>query len=136
MDLKLDPVHGLNPSIEQCFYCLGDKGVVLFGKLTKEAQEAMGREDDPTEAPSKVCLNREPCAECEEAMKIGVILISVRDGENDPANPYRTGGWVVLKEEAIRRIVSSPEARDSALRARFAFVPDEAWDMLQLPRPS
>jgi hypothetical protein len=64
--MKLSKKHGLNPSIETCFLCGKDKGVVLFGQMKNDS-----------EAPKKVCLNSEPCSECKELMEKGIILISV-----------------------------------------------------------
>ena len=48
-------------------------------------------------------------------------------------NPYRTGGWVVLTEDAVRRAITG-DVQEYILRVRWAFVPDEVWDVLGLPR--
>ncbi len=48
-------------------------------------------------------------------------------------NPSRTGGWVVLKDEAIERALDA-EIASKILARRMAFVPDKAWDALGLPR--
>jgi hypothetical protein len=64
-----------------------------------------------------------------------VILISVRE-TTDPEeqkNPYRTGGWVVVKEEAVERIFD-PASAKAVLKRRMAFVTDETWDQLGIPR--
>lgn len=63
--------HGLNPSIAQCFFCGKDKNeILLLGAAYKE------------EAPMHMCFNHEPCDECKKLMEMGVLLISVRNGEN------------------------------------------------------
>jgi hypothetical protein len=68
-------------------------------------------------------------------MEMGVILISVDEKKSeDQKNPYRTGGWCVVKEEAIRRAVTSPELLEDVMKKRVAFLPDDVWDMLGLPR--
>jgi hypothetical protein len=69
-------------------------------------------------------------------MTKGVIVISVRDGECDRErkNPYRTGGWVVLRDEAIRRLPVDSNLIETMLKNRFCFVEDEVWDRLGLPR--
>ena len=122
--ISISEKHGVNPSLMQCFYCMRDVGVALLGKLPDDA-----------EAPRRICLNKEPCDECKKFMKAGIILISVRDdckeGDDDP---YRTGAWVVVKEEALRRVVTTPDLVDHICKVRFAFMPDEAWDGLGLPR--
>jgi hypothetical protein len=99
-----------------------DKGVVLFGYLKGDAK-----------APGRVCVNLEPCNECVGYMRQGVILISVRDEGTDKENPYRTGGWAVVKDEAIKRMLHEGKLVDQILEKRFAFVPDEAWVKLGLP---
>jgi hypothetical protein len=121
--ITLDPKHGVNPSIFHCFYCGKEMGVVLFGRLK-----------DGSKAPMDCgVIDMEPCAECAEWMRQGVILISCRDGDEGKDNPHRTGGWIVIKDEAIREIVNEP-ACSEILAARFAFVPDVVWDALGLPR--
>lgn len=64
------------------------------------------------------------CSECQGHMKQGVIMVSVRDGEEGSENPYRTGGWWVIKEEALRRVVRPPELLEAICKKRMAFVPD------------
>lgn len=123
--ILLSRKHGVNPSVGQCFLCLEDCDVILFGQLKNDK-----------EAPRKVCLGpQHRCSKCEELTKEGIVFISVDDAKSkDMQNPWRTGGWVVIKEEAVKRIVHPPELLKSILGARFAFVPDDAWDMLGLPR--
>ena len=132
MSIKLSPQHGVNPSVEQCFVCMKDVGVVLFGKMKGDA-----------EAPRQVCLgpSSPPCTECQGHMEKGVIIISVRDGEEPEEdnvgnwNPYRTGGWCVVTDDFIKRVIKDdPELRDSILKKRMVFMPDEVWGWLELPR--
>ena len=138
--ILLDAKHGLNPGLEQCFICGEAKGVVLWGRIKTSTREALHKGGIPAsnsgEAPRMMCLDKEPCPKCQEHMKQGVILISVRDpkSKEEEDNPYRTGGWVVVKEELIRRLVSPPELVEQILKKRMTFVPDEDWDMLGLPR--
>jgi hypothetical protein len=63
-------------------------------------------------------------------------LISVDEAKSkgDMKNPWRTGGWCVVKEDAVRRMFSEGEMQESVLRYRMAFVEDGAWDELGLPR--
>ncbi len=73
MGLRVSEKHGVNPAVEQCFTCMKDVGVVLFGKLKGDV-----------EAPLKVCLGHdsEPCYECKKYMKMGIILISVDEDKS------------------------------------------------------
>jgi hypothetical protein len=64
-------------------------------------------------------------------MKQGIILISVRDGEHG-SNPYRTGGWCVVKEEAFMKIFQG-SAAVQAQQKRVAFIANSVWDEVGLP---
>lgn len=124
--IRLSEQHGVNPSVEQCFTCMKDVGVLLFGKMKGD-----------TEAPTRVCLghNSEPCDECKGHMEQGIILISVDEEKTeDMQNPWRTGGWVVVKEDFIKRVFQPEELVKDVLKRRMAFMPDDAWDLIGLPR--
>ena len=109
-DIRLSRRHGVNPSIGVCFYCGEDNGeVVLPGLLPNDA-----------EAPKRAVWHREPCEKCKGWMAQGVILIGVRDGESGD-NPFRSGHFAVVKEEAARRIFTG-EAGDAAVKTRVAFI--------------
>jgi hypothetical protein len=135
MSLRLSEQHGVNPSVEQCFTCMKDVGVVLFGKINA-GRHARPADRDP-QAPLRVCFgpNSEPCAECKKHMGMGIILISVDEPKStDMKNPWRTGGWAVVSEAFIKRVLNPPELVEAVLKRRMAFMPDEVWDMLGLPR--
>ena len=121
----LSPKHGLNPSLMVCWLCLKETGVALCGRILK---------GDDQEAPPRIA-DTEPCPTCREYMQQGIILISVDDEKTtDKKNPYRTGGWVVVKEEAVKRILIEGEFRDRVLESRCAFITDDVWDKIGLPR--
>jgi len=113
--IKISEKHGVNPSLEQCFFCGEPKGIILFGRLKEDA-----------EAPREVCLNHEPCDKCKGYMEQGVMLVSVKDG-SDRKNPCRTGAIAVIKEEAVKKMFKN-------FSGRFAFVEDAVWDSFMLPR--
>lgn len=89
------------------------------------------RKLEPHEA---VHLGTGTCSECESFMGQGVILISTKDEDEGKPNPYRTGGWCVVKDEAITRMVQPPELAQQILAARMCYIPDTVWDTLGLPR--
>lgn len=124
MSIRLSPNHGINPAIPKCFFCLKDKNMVILpGRLKGDAK-----------APYGAVWDMEPCDECREHMKMGIILISCKDPSPGKGNnPYRTGGWVVVAEDYIRRAIT-PELAQIICESRFAFVPDDAWDKMGLPR--
>ena len=124
--IALSQKHGVNPSLLQCFVCMKDVGVALMGRLPGDA-----------EAPRRICPDQAPCDECKKLMEQGIILISVDEKKTeDRNNPWRTGGWVVMKEEAFARIFGGDgtDFVDSVLKSRVCFVPDEIWDAVGLPR--
>ena len=122
--VNVSPKHGLNPSVQKCYFCLKDMGVALFGRLPKDEQ-----------APRTVLgSDCDPCDGCKEYMKQGVILISVDSTRTtDEKNPYRSGGWAVVTDDGIRRAFNGLYA-ELILRRRAAFLPDEVWDAVGLPR--
>jgi hypothetical protein len=123
--IKLSPKHGVNPAVPLCFFCNEQKNEVVLPGY-------MGRGDP--EAPRAAVWDMNPCDKCAGYMKQGVILISINESQTtDPKNPYRTGGWCVVKDAAIERMLEEVAAK-GILEARFAFVPDEVWDALGLPR--
>lgn len=126
-DLKLSPKHGVNPSVEICYICGKDAGVILFGLLKGDV-----------EAPRKACINKVPCAECKEWMTKGVICISVNPTlSQDKDDPWRSGGWIVLKDEAVERMFGhNKSVLSDVLKHRVMFLEDDAWDELGLPARS
>lgn len=101
MSIRLSEKHGVNPSMEICFFCNEAKGIVLFGKLKKDV-----------EAPREVLINYEPCNKCKEKFKEGVIVVEVTTEQqlkNQPpishtpnnAELYPTGAYAVIKPTAF-----------------------------------
>lgn len=123
-DLRLSPKHGVNPSVEICYVCGKDVGVILFGALKGDV-----------EAPRKACINKSPCAECKEWMTKGVICISVNPKlSQDKEDPWRSGGWAVIKDEAITRFLEhNTELLADVLARRVMFIEDDVWDSIGLP---
>lgn len=123
MGIPISERHGVNPSVMLCFYCNKPYGVALLGRLPKDA-----------EAPREGVFETAPCNECAAFMRQGVILISVSESKTTNVNnPWRSGGWCVVRDSAIERMFDEP-MRGQVLKARVAFVEDEAWDKIGLPR--
>lgn len=120
--IKVSEKHGVNPMLCVCWYCGRDTGeIAMLGKLKNDEQ-----------APHRGVLNREPCKECKEYMAAGVIFISVRDGESGE-NPYRTGGFAVITEDGVRRMIEDTDLLEHVLKVRYCFVPAATWSVLGLP---
>ena len=132
MNIYLHKEHGLNPTMDTCFYCGKAKDILLVGARVQKFKEA-GLADSTGKMNMQIGVtDMEPCNKCTEYMKQGIILISCRD-DSDIKNPYRTGGWIVIKKEAVKRMID-PELFEQIREKRFAFIPDTVWDMLGLPR--
>jgi len=107
-------------ALTKCWYCLKDDKIILPKQIGNKRLN-----DQITEANGKV-VDMDPCNECQEHMKRGVIMISVAD-DYDPVvdqknwdsnsahiplerrtpfipQPYRTGGWVLVTDEGFSRI--------------------------------
>lgn len=122
--IRLSPKHGVNPSLSLCYYCGREKNeVVLPGFLTGDVQ-----------APHAAVWTREPCEACKGHMAAGVILIEVSESHPVQGEPTRTGGFAVVRDEAIRRLVNDPALAAQIIRKRVCFMPTEAWRLMGLPK--
>jgi hypothetical protein len=121
--IRVSEKHGVNPSMDLCFFCGDTKGLVLAGRLPGDR-----------EAPRKAVWDKRPCDKCEGYMQQGVILIEVRDGSEDQENPFRTGVLTVAVDAFIRRLVQPAALADDILKRRMCFVPAAVWTALGLPR--
>jgi hypothetical protein len=111
--------------LTMCYFCGEPNEIVMNTRLTEGAAKLA------EEVNGKV-INMEPCQKCSELMKLGIILITIDPDRSDKdwhkqrnPNPYRTGGFFVLKDSAIRRIFQNDTA-DWALKHRFMFIEHEA----------
>ena len=156
--IRLHPELGVNPRIIKgfCFLCgdVTDRGVALLGIRNKvetcpgckasvyggiSSLNGCPKCGQTSHGTTRELLGfeeikvNEPCDQCLEFMNAGVIFISVRDGESGN-NPYRTGNWCVIKDEAITRIVNNEKLRDDILKQRVCFLEDKVWDKIGLPK--
>jgi hypothetical protein len=112
----LSPEHGVNPTVPVCYYCGKEKNqVALLGKMEGDVK-----------APSRMVIDAEPCDECAEHMKIGVMLIGVRNGETGE-NPYRTGDVLIVTLDAAERMFGTGKFGKN----RACFVPDTIMQQLK-----
>ena len=116
MSLRLHNKYGVNPTIPTCYFCGKEKNeILLLGAAYKG------------KPPMHIgVVDKQPCDECKKLMGMGVLLISVRDGESGD-NPYRTGHVAVIKEEAAQKIFKE------GFKGRVAFIEDSAWTKIGLP---
>lgn len=125
--IEISPKHGLNQSLEQCFWCGKHKGLVLFGKI--------GRGKEDPEAPREMVIDLEPCDDCKKRFADGILVIeATEDGtcfsnnrQFQMTSPegkvfYPTGRWCVVKEGAFNnmpkgsRVLTDTQTMDALLK--------------------
>lgn len=102
--IQLSEKHGVNPSMNKCFWCGEVKELILFGRMKGDK-----------EAPREVVMNLEPCEKCKKMFAQGVLMVEVtKDGSRFNNSPrfgiksseggvfYPTGRFCVLKEGATK----------------------------------
>lgn len=102
--ITLSKKHGVNPSMDVCFWCGEPKGLALCGRIKGDA-----------EAPKRMVTSLSPCDKCREKFMLGVHLIEVTDdgsrfGDNkafafvdtEGKPHWPTGRYVVMKPEAMK----------------------------------
>ena len=114
----------LGVALVKCFFCGKDKGIVMNRRLHPAHAHKV-------EEMNGMAVDKEPCDECKELMKQGIMFCSVRDGEKGD-NPYRTGKLCVIKEEALDGLFE-PSFLSKIKKSRFAFVEDSMWELIGFP---
>lgn len=110
--IEISPKHGLNPSLDLCFWCRKPRGIALLGRLRKKD----GGNDD-AEAPKHTLSSLEPCDECKAKFEKGVHLIEVSDdgsafdnnrafalGDTEGKPHWPTGRFLVLNPEVMNGV--------------------------------
>ena len=120
-NICVSPKYGVNPSLMLCYCCGKEFGIALLGRLKGDKK-----------APHAMVYARTPCPECAKWMKQGIIFIECKDGESGD-NPTRSGGWCVITEDTVKRLMHPDKTLDDILKRRICFVETSTWDMLGLP---
>jgi hypothetical protein len=115
--MRISAKYGVNPTIPVCFYCRTDKNEVALLGAAYHGQ-----------APTRMVLDRQPCEQCQTYMKRGIILI---EASGDEHAPIILGGYAVLTEEAVRRMLGEPML-SQVLSKRMCFLDAQAWDLIGL----
>ena len=120
----------LGVALTKCYYCQEDSDILINKTLTtqhaKRVEEAHGKVVDMV-----------PCSKCQRHMKAGIIFITISNSQSDKdwhkekmPNPYRTGGWFVIRDEAVDRMPISDEFKMYILEKRWVFIEHEAAEKL------
>lgn len=132
----MNPTGRVGVALTKCFYCGEGDRILLNSRLTEHMAKAV-------ESAHGCVIDMEPCNKCKAFMSQGVILITIDVAKSDPdwnsptgkpehwmPNPYRTGGFFVIKDEAVKRIM--PKMSEWALKRRWVFIEHEAVEKLGL----
>jgi hypothetical protein len=124
-------------ALTKCYFCLKDDKIIMNTTLTKTWA-------DRVSAAHGTVIDAEPCGDCAEMMKKGVIIIVIDPEKSEPnwnvpgseknwlANPYRSGGWYVMSDEGIRAIMKGSPSLEQVLKHRFTFLSKDAEEALGL----
>lgn len=113
-----------NIALTKCFVCGKDDVILIATKYKKNGEPVQDMEQFNGKAISK-----EPCNECKRLLEQGIIFISISDDNQDIDNPFRTGGWAVVKREAVETILPGTDLN----KHKIFFLVDSAWIDLGLP---
>lgn len=128
-------------ALTRCFFCLEGDKIVLNTLLTPHMAKSV-------ESMNNMVIDMEPCQKCADYMKQGVIFITIDDSKSEPGwskpdgrtnwipNPYRTGGFSVVRDEAVRKFINDPGMADWAIKHRWMFIEHEAAERLGLLKPT
>jgi hypothetical protein len=135
-------------ALTKCFYC-GEGDKILLATRYQRTESGMEPVKDLAPAHGKV-IDMEPCHNCEDWMTQGIILIGIDSAKSDPGwneppninaerehwmpNPWRAGGFAVLKDEAFCRLFGK-EFQKFALKHRYMFMEQEAMVLLGILKP-
>lgn len=118
--MRLSKKHGAAPILTKCYLCGEPKNeLMLVGAQSDKVARAHGFDDYERMGSQPICMDKLPCEECEKHMKIGVILIGVKDDDQE----YRTGHYLVVSPQFIERVIQPKELMERVLDKRVAFVP-------------
>jgi len=115
--------NNVGVALTKCFFCGADDKIVMNSLLTERMKSNV-------EKMHGMVIDMDPCHKCKDLMKQGVIIITIDNSRSEKdwnkeqtPNPYRTGGWFVVKDRFF-------EGHDGvisrfALKHRFMFMEDE-----------
>jgi hypothetical protein len=115
-----------------CWVCGEGAEILLDTRLRKSLKQNMGSR------PDIICSDCISKAEDNDA----IWLMSIRDDETPPPsddeiwNPYRTGGLILIKKEAIKRMFTAAGVNESILESIdkniYFYINDSHWKMFGL----
>lgn len=127
-------------AMTRCFFCQEDSTIVIAKHLATEG----GNLDKKFKQMHGKVVDMEPCPKCKKLMQLGIIIITVDSSKSEPEwwkakmpNPYRTGGWVVMKAESFAEMCDAiyPQPVGQAikqfgLKHRFHFIEHQVAEQI------
>ena len=102
-------------ALTKCFYCGENSDILMNTILTKHIA------DKVKDCHGKV-VSMKPCTQCKTYMEMGIILLTYDNEKSKGNDIYRTGGFFVVREEAVTRWYKDKETLDKVLEGRFTFI--------------
>jgi hypothetical protein len=123
-------------ALTKCFFC-GQDSDILLHKNMRDISHLHGK-----------VTSMQPCAQCERFMEKGIILIGIEDDKSESGwshppshltdkqrqqwipNPYRSGAFVVVKDDALEEIITPAELFQWAKKHRWMFIEHSALERM------
>ena len=108
----------------RCYYCGKESGQLIDNKF----QNILNQETNTFDV--------EPCIECKDHMKDGIIVITVEDNtsldefDKPIPNPVRTGQFGVVTEDFVKALVTDDDLQEEIIKSRYMFMEDSIWTSL------
>lgn len=115
---------------EACPVCAKtfDGPIVMNTKLTKPQADNVKEMHGKT-----VGFLGEPCDKCKGFMEKGIIIVTIDpDKTEDKRNPYRTGGFFVVREEFVERLIEDRNMLDDVMKRRVMMIDHKMAEHLGL----
>jgi hypothetical protein len=124
-------------ALTKCFFC-GKSDKILLASRYYHTKEGIEPVKDLEPLHNKV-VDMDPCPECASWMKKGIILLGFDPKQSKPdwnkdriPDPYRTGQFTVVTEEAFDNIFHEKDVVDFAKKHRWIFIEEEVLKKLEV----
>jgi len=124
-------------ALTRCFFCGGSNNILLATRYHQTSNHIMVPDHSLKTYHDKV-IDLEPCPKCQDYMEQGIILITINDERSDEGwekqhipNPFRVGGFFVVTEAAIRRLLDG-SMLEWCLKHRWIFIDYKAAEQIGL----
>lgn len=118
--------------IKECCPACGnvfENGIAISKRIF---QSEAGKEKFEKELENPIGISEDLCSECKEHASNGIIFVGVDESKTtDIKNPWRTGLFAVVKEEAVKEFISEPML-SQVLKVRMCYIEQEVAESIGL----